>query len=396
MAVSNQTARRLAVLGSTGSIGISTLDVVRHLRGIDAMHIEVAALAAGSKVDLLQAQAREFDVDAVAINDDSKVGELRNGLTGINIFSGEDAALRLVENTDATLVCAAVVGIAGLPSILAAIESGRTVALANKETLVAAGSLVNPMLGRHGASIIPVDSEHSAIFQCLEARQSSQAAVKRVVLTASGGPFRTASKQAMYNATVDQALRHPTWVMGPKVTIDSATMMNKALEIIEAHWLFNLPAQKISVIIHPQSVVHSFVEFEDNAVLAQLGPPDMRTPIQYALTYPDRAACCSQELDWSTLDKLEFESPDLNKFPALCLAYQAIEAGGTAGAILNAANEAAVSAFLEHKICLGRIVELVAEALDSIGSKSVDNLQTILDADHEARSFVNERIAQAI
>ena len=242
----------------------------------------------------------------------------------------------------------------------------------------------------HGATLIPVDSEHSAIFQCLNGEESRH--IKRIVLTASGGPFRSADKKSMDEATVEEALEHPTWNMGPKITIDSATMMNKALEIIEAHWLFDLPAEKISVIIHPQSVAHSFVEFEDNSVMAQLGPPDMQTPIQYALTYPHRAAGCSAAMDWTTLSTLEFEQPNFARFGALKLAYQVIEAGGTAGAVFNAANEAAVSAFLERKIGFGRIMELVADALSAIEVRPVDSLDTALDADRQAREFVSKVI----
>ena len=216
--------------------------------------------------------------------------------------------------------------------------------------------------------------------------------VKRIVLTASGGPFRTATKETIENATVEQALKHPTWNMGPKITIDSATLMNKALEIIEAHWLFDLPAEKIQVIVHPQSTVHSFVEFVDNSILAQLGPPDMKTPIQYALTYPHRPAGCSDALDWSKLTRLDFEAPDHDRFRSLKLAYDVIEAGGTAGAVFNAANEAAVAAFLERRVRFGRIVELVAEALSAIAPRPVDSLETVLEADRQARAFVAKRI----
>jgi 1-deoxy-D-xylulose-5-phosphate reductoisomerase len=290
------------------------------------------------------------------------------------------------------------------------------IGLANKETLVAAGEWVTPLVRQHNVELIPVDSEHSAIFQCLEAsravpgpgapgpgvpgRDAGAAGlgdepargVKRIVLTASGGPFREASKQQIENATVAEALNHPTWNMGPKITIDSATMMNKALEIIEAHWLFGLPSEQIEVIVHPQSIVHSFVEFEDNSVLAQLGPPDMRTPIQYALTWPDRPTGCSRALDWPTLSKLDFEPPDLARFPALRLAYDVVDAGGTAGATFNAANEAAVAAFLDGRIRFGRIVELVAEALAAFPAVPVQSLDCVYDADRQARQYVAGKI----
>ena len=394
MEMTDATSRRLIVLGCTGSIGVNTLNVVRNLNeNVNGLigRIEVAGLAAGSNADLLIEQAREFDVSSVAIADESKAQAVRAALPAAHVYAGVDAALQLIEGSDVTDVTAAVVGSAGLPATVAALKKGARIGLANKETLVAAGELVAPLVREHGATLIPVDSEHSAIFQCLNGEKSRH--IKRIVLTASGGPFRSADKKSMDEATVEEALEHPTWNMGPKITIDSATMMNKALEIIEAHWLFDLPAEKISVIIHPQSVAHSFVEFEDNSVMAQLGPPDMQTPIQYALTYPHRAAGCSAAMDWTTLSTLEFEQPDFARFGALKLAYQVIEAGGTAGAVFNAANEAAVSAFLERKIGFGRIMELVADALSAIEVRPVDSLDTALDADRQAREFVNKVIS---
>jgi len=418
--------KKLIILGSTGSIGVNTLNVVEHLNATGGARIEVVGLAAGRGAEMLIAQARKFAVPAVAIADASQAAAVRAALPAVKVFSGPDAGLQLVEATQATDLSAAIVGSAGLAATVAGIKKGLTVGLANKETLVAAGAIVKPLVRQFGATLIPVDSEHSAVFQCLEGKgvgckvwgigsQRGQASaadssasspytlnpkpytlptsssIKRIVLTASGGPFRKASKQTIDNATVEEALKHPTWNMGPKITIDSATMMNKALEIIEAHWLFDLPAEKIAVIIHPQSVVHSFVEFEDNSVLAQLGPPDMRTPIQYALTYPDRPAGCSRPLDWSKLSTLEFEQPDPVRFPALKLAYDVIEAGGTAGAVFNAANEAAVAAFLERRVRFGRIVELVAEALSAIPMRPADSLETLMIADREARAFVEAR-----
>jgi 1-deoxy-D-xylulose-5-phosphate reductoisomerase len=357
-------------------------------------------------------QARAFNVPAVAIADPQQAAAVGKALPGAQVFAGPDAALALVEAVDATDLSAAIVGSAGLAATIAGVRKGMTVGLANKETLVAAGAIVTPLVRACGARLIPVDSEHSAVFQCLqgagvgtdtgrrglsdpEARgpKPEPRAIKRIVLTASGGPFRRADKATIDNATVDEALNHPTWKMGPKITIDSASMMNKALEIIEAHWLFDLPGDKIEVIIHPQSIIHSFVEFEDNSVLAQLGPPDMRTPIQYALTYPDRPAGCSRALDWPTLSRLDFEPPDHERFRSLKLAYDVIEAGGTAGAVFNAANEAAVAAFLERRIRFGRIVELVAEALSAIPPQPADGLQTVLEADRQARQFVNQLLA---
>ena len=408
-------SRKLIVLGSTGSIGVNTLQVVEHLNALGAGTIEVVGLAAGRSVGPLIEQARRFRVPAVAIADPAQAALVSASLPGVQVFAGADAALKLVQHVDATDLSAAIVGSAGLAATLEGVRKGMNIGLANKETLVAAGAMVAPLVRQRGARLIPVDSEHSAIFQCLQGTgvgcrvsgdgselnvpspetrnpKPETRSIKRIVLTASGGPFRKASRETIENATVEQALKHPTWNMGPKITIDSATMMNKALEIIEAHWLFDLPGEKIAVIIHPQSIAHSFVEFEDNSVLAQLGPPDMRTPIQYALTYPDRPAGCSRALDWSMLSTLEFEQPDFTRFPALRLAYDVIDAGGTAGAVFNAANEAAVAAFLERRIRFGRIVELVAETLSAIDVRPADSLETLMAADAEAREFVRQRV----
>ena len=387
---SSQT-RRLIVLGSTGSIGVNALDVVEHLNA--AGHaVRIVAMAAHSSDKKLVEQATRHDVSHLAIADEARAPAVRQALPSAEVLAGADAALRLVQQVDATDLLVAVVGIAALPATLAAIDKGMNVAMANKETLVAGGELVASVAHKHGTRIIPVDSEHSAIFQCLNGQPPET--IKRIVLTASGGPFRQVDRHTMENATIEQALAHPTWSMGRKISIDSATMMNKALEIIEAHWLFDLPAEKIDVIIHPQSVVHSFVEFQDHSVLAQLGPPDMKTPIQYALTYPNREPGCSKALDWSTLRQLEFEVPDAARFPSLKLAYDVIQAGGTAGAVLNAANEAAVQAFLDSRIRFGRIVELVDRALNSIAPQPADSLEAILDADQKARQFVVDNIAR--
>ena len=385
----NTAPRRLIVLGSTGSIGVNTLEVADHLNRIEAADIRVVGLAAGRSIDKLIEQALRFEVRHLAIADPAGEAALRAALPDATVFTGPDASHRLVEEVEATDVAAAIVGSAGLPATIAAVERGLRVHLSNKETLVAAGALVTPRIREHGATLIPVDSEHSAIFQCLE---GSPRHIKRIVLTASGGPFRTKSQAEINNATVEQALDHPTWNMGPKVTLDSASMMNKALEVIEAHWLFDLPGEKIEVIVHPQSVVHSFVEFDDHSILAQLGPPDMRTPIQYALTYPGRAAGCSDAMEWEKLSQLIFEPPDFERFPSLKLAFDVVEAGGTAGAVFNAANEAAAGAFLERRITFGRIFELVTDALAAIDAQPVDCLETVLDADTRARAFVTQQI----
>ena len=380
--------RRIILLGSTGSIGVNTLNVARHL----APAFDVVGLAAGANVGLLIEQAREFGVEHLAIADDDARHALHDALPNATIHGGPDATRDLTDSVEADILVGAVVGAAGLPATLSAIERGMTIALANKETLVAAGELVIPLAKQHSVALLPVDSEHSAIFQCL---QSEHPRVKRIVLTASGGPFRKATKDQIVNATVAEALNHPTWNMGRKITIDSATMMNKALEIIEAHWLFDVSAEQIDVIIHPQSIAHSFVEFVDHSILAQLGTPDMRTPIQYALTWPNRAPGSSQALDWTALNQLDFEQPDHDRFPALGLAYRVIETGGTSGAVLNAANEAAVDAFLAERIRFGQITELVEAALDDIESVPVDSLETVLEADQKARKVVEKRITGA-
>ena len=394
------TTRKLIVLGSTGSIGTNTLNVVDHLNRSAAASIEVVGLAAGSNSRTLIEQARWFKVKHLAIADAAQAQAVRQALPDAVVFAGPDAAVELVKEVEATDCAAAIVGASGIASTLEAIKQGLTISLSNKETLVAAGELVRPMLKASGAKIIPVDSEHSAIFQCLNTRpdRTQTTPIKRIVLTASGGPFRTADNETIENATVEQALRHPTWNMGPKITIDSATMMNKTLELVEAHWLFDLPGEKIDLLIHPESVVHSFVEFTDNSTLAQLGPPDMRTPIQYALTYPDRVGSCSDAMDWSSLRGLSFEPVDFERFKAPKLGYQVIESGqaggGSAGAVLNAANEAAVKAFLERRIPFGRIVDLAEEALSQVPLHPVDCLEAVIEADRLAREFVEDRIAE--
>jgi 1-deoxy-D-xylulose-5-phosphate reductoisomerase len=382
--------RRVILLGCTGSIGTNTCRVVENL----AEQFELVGLAAGRKCDELIAQAKKFGVKNVALADESAAQIARRELPGAKVFSGDNASEQLVRHTDAEVLVAAIVGAAGLPATVAAIERGMDIALANKETLVAAGELVVPLTKKMGVHLLPVDSEHSAIFQCLQTADPREngRSVKKIILTASGGPFRTAPLEKIRSATVDEALAHPTWKMGPKITIDSATMMNKAMEIIEAHWLFGLRGDQIDVIIHPQSIAHSFVEFTDHSILAQLGSADMKTPIQYALTWPSRSPGCSTPLDWRALKHLDFEQPDDRRFPSLKLAYKVIERGGTAGAVLNAANEAAVAAFLDKRISFGQIVELAAAALDAIPVRHIQSLATVLEADRAARQFVEERI----
>lgn len=385
--------RRLIVLGSTGSIGVNTLSVVEHLRH-QGVAIEIAGLAARSSTNALVEQAKRFKVDRLAVADPASAAQLIKQLPGAQVYAGPDAAERMVRETACTDVAAAIVGVAGLPATLAAAELGKRIHLSNKETLVAAGALVTEAAKQSGATLLPVDSEHSAIFQCLAGVPVAQRPqkIRRLVLTASGGAFRDRPLEEIATATPEDALKHPTWNMGPKVTIDSATMMNKGLEIIEAHWLFGVPVDKIQPIIHPQSLVHSFVEFIDGSVLAQLGPPDMRSPIQTALTWPQRTAGCGDRLDWSRLGDLNFYPPCPNRYPAIELAYQALRLGGTAPAILNAANEAAVQAFIDRKIPFGKIVTLVKTVLHTIKPQPADKLATILQSDRDARAHVADEL----
>ncbi len=393
MTASPDQPRKLIVLGSTGSIGVNTLSVVDHLRR-NGLPMQVVGLAARSSTKALIDQAKRFSVRHLAVADPASAASLQQALPDAEVSAGPDAAERLVRETDCTDVAAAIVGTAGLPATLAAAELGHRIHLANKETLVAAGELVTRTASANGAQLLPVDSEHSAIFQCLAGAPDSpnNNTVRRLVLTASGGAFRDRPIDEIANATPEDALKHPTWDMGPEVTIDSATMMNKGLEIIEAHWLFGLAPDRIQPIIHPQSLVHSFVEFVDGSVLAQLGPPDMRTPIQAALTWPTRTAGCGDKLDWTRLSDLNFYPPDPARYPAIELCYHALRLGGTAPAVLNAANEMAVQAFLDRKIAFGRIVELVSDALGAIKPQPADDLATILEADQAARRSVSTTI----
>ena len=324
-------------------------------------------------------------------------------------LTGPDAAERLVRDVECDVVLAAIVGSAGLPATLAAVELGRDVALANKETLVAAGSLVVPAAHKSGAKLLPVDSEHAAVWQCLQsgpdaasgpifpALSQTPASVKKVTLTASGGPFRTWEKSRVQRATKAEALKHPTWTMGEKVTVDSASLMNKALEIIEAHWLFALPAEKIDAVVHPQSIAHALVEFDDASVIAQLAHPDMRGPIQQALAFPARVPSLVKLFDLAEVSTaLQFEPPDRDKFPLLDLAYTVIRAEGTSGAIFNAANEEAVHAFLRGEILFGRIGDLVIDAMEAIASTSMRTLDDALDADRRARAYVRETLRRDV
>ena len=379
---------RLIILGSTGSIGVNTIEVVRHLEESGGPRYEIAGLAAGRNVELLARQARELGVDAVAVAHPST----KTDLAGIReIHEGPESALALLRSIarPGDLVMGAMVGAAGIAPTIAALEIGCDVALANKETLVAAGALVMPIAAANGARILPVDSEHSAIFQCL--RGGREREVSRLVLTASGGPFRGWTRERMNSASIREALDHPTWSMGPKVTIDSASMMNKSLELIEAHWLFDVPADRLDAVVHPQSIVHSFVEFRDGSVLAQLSPPDMKMPIQHALTWPDRVESCSPRVDWAEFGDLAFEPVDHDRFPTLRTALAVIGAGGTAGATFNAANEVAVEAFLDGRTGFGGIHETIAATLEAAELTKATSLEDVVTADAAAR-----RIAEGI
>lgn len=375
--------RRVAVLGSTGSIGQSTLDVIAASEG----RLEVAGLTAYSSVQQLADQARQFGPDWVVAAD---AGVSREGWAvpdATESFWGADHIPQLVQRDDVDIVVAAIVGSAGLRSAWAALEAGKPLALANKETLVMGGPLVMALAREREAVILPVDSEHSAIFQALNG-PSRSAEVSRLILTASGGPFRDHTLEQLNNVTVEQALAHPTWEMGPKITVDSATMMNKALEIIEARWLFDVPADKISVVVHPQSIVHSMVEYCDGSVLAQLSPPDMKLPIQYALSYPERWPSPAARLNLDEQWQLEFSPPDFERFPSLALGFEAAEQGGTTGAVLNAANEVAVAEFLAGRLPFRQIVPACRAVLDEHNFDSQPTLDELISIDRWAREEV--------
>jgi len=370
----------LSILGSTGSIGTQTLDLVaRHPSRFD-----VVALAAGRNLDLLAEQVRRFRPELVSVADEDAARDLERRVgAGVRIVHGRAGAIEVAAHEHARTVVSAIVGAAGLAPTLRALECGKRVALANKESMVIAGDVMNAAARTHGAEILPVDSEHSAIFQALSS--GAREDLQRVLLTASGGPFRTSSAKAIEEATVEQALAHPTWSMGPKISIDSATLMNKGLELIEAVHLFDLEPDQIDVVVHPQSVVHSMVEWVDGSVVAQLGTPDMRTAISLALAHPNRIETGASPLDFASLDSLTFEPPDLERFPCLGLAIWAATAGGSAPAVLSGANEIAVEAFLRGAIAFGDIPRLVEDTLAQHTVTPVDHLTRVLDADAWAR-----------
>ena len=385
-------AKHIAILGSTGSIGKNALRV------IDALGPEykVTALTAHSSTELLAQQAKQYKPQVIAITNANLHQQLRDlmGDLDIEILAGPDSLIKIAQLDEVDIVLAAIVGAVGLPAVLAAAEKGKTLAIANKEPLVIAGELLTAAARENGSTILPVDSEHSAIFQAIQAGCREE--VSKIILTGSGGPFRKARFEDIQNVTPEQALSHPVWDMGPKITIDSATMMNKALEVIEAHWLFNIPVDKIEVLIHPESTVHSLVEFVDGSVIAQLGTPDMCLPIQYALTYPNRVVGIAKHLQLDELGQLTFEKPDLEKFRALSVGYQVARTGGTAAAVFNAANEAAVQEFLAGRIKFTSIVELIEHCLSTHNVSTNVPLEELLEADDWARKEVIECLKQKV
>jgi 1-deoxy-D-xylulose-5-phosphate reductoisomerase len=381
--------KKIAILGCTGSIGKSTLDLIER----SPEHFQVTALTAAVNVSALADAARRTNAGLAVIADKARLHELEDALqgSGCRAAAGPEALVEAAAG-DADLVMAAIVGCAGLRPTMAAVEAGKTVALANKEALVTAGDLMTDAAKRSGAHLLPVDSEHNAIFQSLAGSRIDQ--VSRIILTASGGPFRTASVETIRNATPAEAVAHPNWTMGAKISVDSATLMNKGLELIEAHYLFGLPSERIDILVHPQSVIHSLVEFIDGSVLAQLGSPDMRIPIAYALAWPDRMPTPAERLDLAAIARLDFGEPDLERFPALRLAREALEAGGSAPAVLNAANEVAVATFLDGRIPFPDISKLVEIALQENDSPGPQSIEDVFEIDRKVRSEVTSMIEE--
>ena len=379
--------KKIALLGSTGSIGTQTLDVVRHYPN----DFQVTALAASSNITCLEEQIREFKPKMAVVFNEAKALELKHNIRDleVEVLSGMDGLLAAATEESADIVLTAVVGMIGIRPTIAAIEAGKDIALANKETLVTAGHLIMPLAKEKGVKILPVDSEHSAIFQCLQGENRGQ--IHKILLTASGGPFRGRTLDQMRDIQVEDALKHPNWVMGRKITIDSATMVNKGLEVIEARWLFDVGLDQIQVVVHPESVIHSAVEFDDSAVIAQLGTPDMRLPIQYALFYPDRKPLGGEWLDLFKLGTLHFEQPNLEVFRGLQLAYDALNIGGSMPTVFNAANEMAVAKFLDRKIKFLDIPEIIGEAMEKHTAVKSPSLDAILDTEKATYEFIESR-----
>ena len=374
--------KKILILGSTGSIGINTLNVIRKFPD----KFKISALTVNKRIDLLEPQIEEFKPEFVVVQNKDFAKELKSKIKGkCEVLSGKEGLLYAAANIEYDVLIGAMVGFAGLAPTIEAIKRGKRIALANKETLVVAGELVTELCRKYNAQIIPVDSEHSAIYQCLVGEKDNQ--VNKIILTASGGPFLNISKETFCNVTVEQALNHPNWNMGNKITIDSASMMNKGLEVIEAHWLFGISKNKIEVVIHPQSIIHSMVEFIDGSIKAQLGLPDMKLPIQYALSFPERLANDFPRVSLQKIGNLTFHEPDLNKFECLKIAYDVLETGGIAPCILNAANEVAVEKFLSGQIKFSYIPAIINQALDKFENHKQPDLEMIFEFDHLTREF---------
>ena len=374
--------KNIAILGSTGSIGTQTLDVISNF----PEEFRITYLTGNNNIPLLLDQVRRYRPKGVVVLQEKSAHEVRNAVgPGIEVLVGEDGLSEVAGRSDVDIVVSALVGFAGLKPTIRAIEAQKRIALANKETLVVAGAVMMPLIKRYNVELIPVDSEHSAIFQCLVGELSRE--VGRIILTASGGPFRLKRKEELDSVTIDQALNHPKWKMGSKVTIDSATLMNKGLEVIEAHWLFGIAPDRIDVVVHPQSIIHSMVEFVDGSVKAQLGVPDMKIPIQYALTFPSRSPSASQRIDFPAMNELTFFKPDTERFPCLRLAYDALRSGGTIPAVMNAANEIAVKKFLCNEIRFSDIPRIISEAMEKHTSTANPSLEDIVEADGWTRRY---------
>ncbi|OKZ26201.1 MAG: 1-deoxy-D-xylulose-5-phosphate reductoisomerase [Bacteroides sp. 43_108] len=378
--------KKIAILGSTGSIGTQALQVIEEHSDLYEAYVLTANRSAGKLIE----QARRFKPEAVVIADETFYESVRDALADlpIKVYAGANALCEVVQDRNVDIVLASMVGFAGLMPTISAIKAGKAIALANKETLVVAGELINGLANEYKVPILPVDSEHSAIFQCLEPGNR----IEKILLTASGGPFRKYSLEEIAKVTKDQALAHPTWKMGSKITIDSATMMNKGFEVIEAKWLFGVAPEQIQVVVHPQSVIHSMVQFEDGAVKAQLGMPDMRLPIQYAFSYPKRLRSSFDRLDFFKLGGMTFEEPDMERFRCLALAYEALKQGGNMPCIVNAANEVVNRAFLEDKISFLRMSEVIEETMKKVSFDASPDLDVYMDTDKTARAVASEMI----
>lgn len=378
--------KKISVLGSTGSIGTQTLEIVRYNQDI-----EITALAAGSNVELLEKQVREFHPKTACLWDEKAAAELKVRIADleVKVVSGMEGLMEAATEPEAQIVVTAIVGMIGIRPTIAAMEAGKDIALANKETLVTAGHIIMPLARKMGVKILPVDSEHSAIFQCIQGAGGNK--IHKILLTASGGPFRGRTREQLLHVQAEDALKHPNWAMGKKITIDSSTLVNKGLEVMEARWLFDVEMDQIQVVIQPASVIHSMIEYEDGAVMAQLGTPDMKLPIQYALYYPKRRFLPGDRLDFTKLREITFDVPDMETFPGLKLAYNAARAGGSLPTVFNAANERAVELFLQKKISYLTITDMIQAAMESHHMVNAPDVDQILEAEQETYDFIREK-----